>query len=86
MMTAIRRAVGKPQLPIKKFTWWLIGLSSPFVPLSREVWEMRYLWQVPVALDNAKLVSLIGEEPHTPLDEAVASTLRGMGLSAFVAG
>jgi nucleoside-diphosphate-sugar epimerase len=79
MMTAIRGAVGKPELPIKQFAWWLIGLSAPFVPLSREVWEMRYLWQVPVALDNAKLVSLIGEEPHTPLDQAVTTTLRAMG-------
>jgi nucleoside-diphosphate-sugar epimerase len=78
MMTAIRGAVGKPELPIKKFAWWLVGLSAPFVPLSSEVWEMRYLWQVPVALDNAKLVSLIGEEPRTPLDEAVNATLRGM--------
>jgi len=79
MMMAVRRAVGRPEIPIKKFAWWLIGLSAPFVPLSREVWEMRYLWQVPVALDNAKLVSLIGEEPRTPLDEAVKATLRGMG-------
>jgi nucleoside-diphosphate-sugar epimerase len=79
MMAAIRRAAGNPRLPIKRFTWWLIALSSPFVPLSREVWEMRYLWQYPVALDNSKLVSLIGEEPHTPLDQAVATTLREMG-------
>jgi nucleoside-diphosphate-sugar epimerase len=79
MMAAIRRAAGNPGLPIKRFAWWLIAVSSPFVPLSREVWEMRYLWQYPVALDNAKLVSLIGEEPRTPLDQAVATTLREMG-------
>jgi nucleoside-diphosphate-sugar epimerase len=79
MMAAIRRAARNPGLPIKRLAWWLIAVSSPFVPLSREVWEMRYLWQYPVALDNAKLVSLIGEEPRTPLDQAVATTLREMG-------
>jgi nucleoside-diphosphate-sugar epimerase len=81
MITAIRRAVGR-QLPIKRFPWWLLGVSSPFVALSREVSEMRYLWQRPFALDNTKLVSLIGEEPHTPLDEAVKTTLQKMGCLA----
>ena len=46
----------------------------------RELLEMRYLWQVPLRLDNSKLVSLLREEPHTPLDEAVRQTLADMGL------
>ena len=32
--------------------------------------EMRYLWKKPLRFDNAKLVSLLGVEPHTPLDQA----------------
>ncbi len=44
----------------------------------RELIEMRYLWQVPLRLDNRKLVKLLGEEPHTPLDDAVAKTLSSM--------
>lgn len=30
-------------------------------------------------LDNRRLVSLLGGEPHTPLDHAVAATLADMG-------
>jgi nucleoside-diphosphate-sugar epimerase len=79
MMAAIRRAAGNPGLPIKRFSWWLLTLTQPFARLSREVLEMRYLWQLPFALDNAKLVKLIGAEPHTPLDTAVALSLQHLG-------
>jgi hypothetical protein len=37
--------------------------------------EMRYLWQVPLQLDNTKLRALIGQETHTPLEAAIAATL-----------
>lgn len=40
---------------------------------------MRYLWQQPVRLANDRLVSELGQEPHTPLDEAVRVTLAGLG-------
>ncbi len=36
---------------------------------------MRYLWDTPVQLDNAKLVSLLGAEPRTPLDDALRKAL-----------
>jgi hypothetical protein len=32
-----------------------------------------------VSLDNAKLVAALGAEPHTPVDQAVAATLAGLG-------
>jgi nucleoside-diphosphate-sugar epimerase len=41
--------------------------------------EMRYLWRVPLRMDNARLRAVIGAEPHTPLDEAVEATLVGLG-------
>lgn len=46
---------------------WLIRLISPFVATLREHREMRYLWNVPVAMDNTKLTAVQGYEPHTPL-------------------
>jgi nucleoside-diphosphate-sugar epimerase len=79
MMEAIRRAARNPKLPIRRFPWWAIALSAPVVRLPREVAEMRYLWQYPFGLDNTKLVKLIGAEPHTPLDAAVALTLQHLG-------
>lgn len=75
MAEAIRRVSGQPRLPIKPVPWPLLTLLSPFVPLLREIREMRYLWQVPLQLDNGKLRALLGEEPHTPLDEALRFSL-----------
>ena len=40
---------------------------------------MRYLWRNPLRMDNARLVLVLGREPHTPLDEAVEATLGGLG-------
>jgi hypothetical protein len=45
------------------------------VPLFREVVEMRYLWPVPIGLDNTKLRAFLGQEPHTPLRDAVCEAL-----------
>jgi nucleoside-diphosphate-sugar epimerase len=83
MAEAIRAVVADPHLPIRSMPWWLVGAASPFVPLMRELWEMRYLWHVPMRLDNSKLVSILGDEPHTPTEEAVRASLTGLGcLSA----
>ena len=79
MAEAIRRAVGNPQLPIRTLPWLALKLAAPFNETLREMQEMRYLWQEPVRLDNRRLVAFLGEEPHTPLDEAVRTTLEGLG-------
>lgn len=64
---------------LRRFPWWLVALASPFVATLREMREMRYLWQAPLSMDNAGLLAVLGQEPHTPLDEAVRATLAGMG-------
>lgn len=79
MLDAIRRVLAAPELSARAFPWPLVRLASPLVPLFREILEMRYLWRAPVRLDNGALVATLGEEPRTPLDEAVAVALRGMG-------
>ncbi len=79
MADAIRRVLGNARLPVRSFPWWLLGPAAPFVPLFHEMKEMHYLWQQPVRMDNARLLQVLGEEPHTPLDEAVRATLRGLG-------
>jgi len=76
MAESIRRATGNPALPIRSVPWPVLYLASPFVRFLRELIEMRYLWQVPVQLDNRKLLSVLGEEPHTELDDAVRVSLR----------
>ncbi|HEY9100646.1 SDR family oxidoreductase [Chitinimonas sp.] len=79
MAGAIGRAVDDPVITVRPIPWWLFTLASPFVTVFRELREMRYLWQQPVRMRNDKLVALLGSEPHTPLDEAVRTTLQGLG-------
>jgi nucleoside-diphosphate-sugar epimerase len=69
------RASGISNQRIKPFPWWAIKLAAPFVHAFHEMLEMRYLWQVPLQLDNTKLRALIGAEAHTPLEDALAATL-----------
>lgn len=82
MSGAIRQVVARRTGAVPRvsaFPWWLLTWASPFVTTFREMREMRYLWQTPVQMDNAKLVAFLGREPHTPLDEAVEAALDGMG-------
>ncbi|MGE7370369.1 NAD-dependent epimerase/dehydratase family protein [Neorhizobium sp. NPDC001467] len=74
MADAIEKAVGY-KVARKRFPWWLLRLGSPISPLFREILEMQYLWKIPLRMNNSKLVSEIGEEPMTPLIEAVKATL-----------
>ncbi len=77
---AMRRVTGNPKLPVLPFPWIVVRLAAPFNETFRELLEMRYLWKRPIGLDNARLVSFLGEEPATPLDQALAASLADMGL------
>lgn len=62
------------------FPWPVLTLLAPVVPLFREMKEMRYLWlEQPLRMRNDALRAVLGEEPHTPLDQAVRETLQGLG-------
>jgi nucleoside-diphosphate-sugar epimerase len=80
MAKAAARALGTDK--VSAFPWWLMTLLAPFNTTLREMREMRYLWKEPLKMDNAKLRAVLGHEPHTPLDEAVKASLRGLGLKA----
>ncbi|AXJ96739.1 hypothetical protein DM480_00230 [Sphingomonas sp. FARSPH] len=79
MVEAIARVLGDPAVPIRPLPWWQLRLAALVATTPRELMEMRYLWQQPVRLANDRLVAELGEEPHTPLDEAVRVTLAGLG-------
>ncbi|SCX25570.1 hopanoid-associated sugar epimerase [Agrobacterium sp. DSM 25558] len=74
MSSAIERVVGH-KVKVKQTPWWLFKLASPFVPMFREVAEMRYLWKTPIRMSNKKLTGFLGVESQTPIDEAVRATL-----------
>ena len=73
MAEAVQRMLGGA-IPIRPFRWLPVYLGAPFVTFLREVIEMRYLWRIPLRLDNRRLVALLGREPHTALDEAVLAS------------
>jgi nucleoside-diphosphate-sugar epimerase len=82
MINAIRAAAGNTAIKVRQLPWWLLRLLSPFVPLFRELIEMRYLWNVPLHMENKKLRAVLGLEPHTALNIAVRNTLAGLGCLA----
>jgi len=81
MCAAIARVVAQRggRARVGGFPWWLVRLATPFNETLRELWHMRYLWRQPVQLNNARLLDVLGAEPHTPLDLAVERTLEGLG-------
>ena len=78
MVDAVQRVVGH-KVKVKAFPWWFVPLAAPFVPFTRELLEMSYLWDVPLEMRNDKLLTVLGEEPHTPIDEAIRSSLTSIG-------
>jgi hypothetical protein len=66
-------------MPVKAFPWFLLKLASPFNETMRELSLTQPLWNTPIDLDNGRLVRFLGSEPHTDIDAAVETTLRGLG-------
>ncbi|NRR32829.1 NAD(P)H-binding protein [Oxalobacteraceae bacterium] len=82
----VAEAANGRKVSVRALPWWLLMAIAPVVPVFREMKEMRYLWQHPVRLDNARLVRVLGKEPHTPLDVALRSTLVSLGCLRQGAG
>ena len=81
MAAAIKRVVGT-RIKTRAFPWWIVPLAAPFVTFMRELKEMRYLWREPLRMSNERLVAELGSEPHTPIDDAVRSSLVALGCLA----
>ncbi len=81
MPRAVAEGVGRPDTRTKGVPWPLLGLAGLFQQTPRELYKMRYLWRTPVRLDNTKLVAFLGEEPHTPLLDAVRTTLQALKVT-----
>jgi hypothetical protein len=74
LQAAFEAALGRP-LQRAVFPWWLLRLAAPVWPMGRALLEMRYLWQRPHRLDDARLRALSGEVPSTPLADIVRQCL-----------
>ncbi len=77
---AVREALGDPERPVKPLAWHWFGLLRPFVPMIRELWEMRYLFDEELTLSGDKLRAVLPALHHTPLPEAMAHALELQGL------
>ena len=77
LQVAFEAALGQP-LRRTGFAWPLLRLATPFSPLLRGVFEMRYLWQRPHRLDDGRLRALLGTVPQTALGEVVRQCLAGL--------
>jgi nucleoside-diphosphate-sugar epimerase len=64
---------------VKRMRWWMVKTVGQIFAMGRELAEIEYLWRVPHRISGEKLKSLIGELPHTPLDQAIAASLRKLG-------
>lgn len=65
LQQAFEAALGRP-LRTATFPWPLLRLATPFSPMLRALFEMRYLWQRPHRLDGSRLDALLGPRPQTP--------------------
>ena len=59
-----------------QMSWTPVRAIGLVLPLFRELARMRYLYEVPHALDGRALQARFGPLTHTPLSEALRSTLQ----------
>ena len=81
LQQAFEAALGRP-LKAAHFPWPLLRLGTPFSPMLRALFEMRYLWQRAHQLDGGRLQVLLGSEPHTPLAAVVRGCLASLQVPA----
>jgi nucleoside-diphosphate-sugar epimerase len=78
LVAALQAAAGR-KLSVGRLPWLALAVVAPFNESLREMQEMRYLWNRPVVMDNAKLVARLGAEPRTALVQALRNALIGQG-------
>lgn len=62
-------------LRIRKMPWFAMKLLGNFAPTIKEVVEMRYLWDVPHAIDGTKLANALPEYKGTSINSIMADVL-----------
>jgi nucleoside-diphosphate-sugar epimerase len=80
LVAAMEAKTGRP-LKVRSVPWLAMRLIAPFVPLIREVLEMRYLWNVPHAIDGSRLQETLPNFRPTPLPEALDDVLPSLAAS-----
>jgi len=76
---AISRACRR-EFKVDLMPWRLLKMMGVVVPVFRELSDISYLWSTPHAIDGARLAAIIGDMPHTPLDQAITAALTALGF------
>ncbi|MDH4987549.1 NAD-dependent epimerase/dehydratase family protein [Aminobacter anthyllidis] len=76
---AMERVTGR-RLRLASMPWWVLRAGSPFVSMWKAIVSMSYLRFEPHRLVSTRLEAVVGEIPHTPLDEAVKGALDDLDL------
>lgn len=66
LISAIEQAAGR-ELKHRSMPWFALRVMGLVSPLMREVYEMRYLWEVPHRIDGTKLRETLPDWTPTPL-------------------
>ena len=78
-LIAAIEAVTRRKFNIRAMSWWMLKTFGQILKLGRELSELEYLWRVPHRISGDKLKAVLGEIPETPLQRAVAASLRDIG-------
>jgi nucleoside-diphosphate-sugar epimerase len=81
-LIAAIEAATRSKFNVRMMGWWMLKTFGRFLSLGRELSELEYLWRVPHRVSGDKLQNAIGEIPSTPLQKAVAASLRELGYRA----
>lgn len=80
------------KLKLEGFPWWVMTLAAPLWEMARELREMRYLWQTPHSLSDAKIKRLLPGFKASPLAVVMEAALpadirpnQAVGASALLA-
>lgn len=74
IFSAIEKQAGR-KLKRVSTPWGMIRMMGLFMPVMREVAKMRYLFDNPMELQDARLDALLEPGLQTPFDEAVGRTV-----------
>jgi nucleoside-diphosphate-sugar epimerase len=69
-----------------RMPWPLIRIGGVFMPMWRELSTMSYLWRVPHALADTRLVARCPTLAPTSLESALVASLAALGVGAAAAG
>lgn len=74
MAQTLSRALGRP-IRTRRMSWIPLHLALPFMPVAKHLFEMRYLWSLPHALDGDKFHRLLpGFQMTSPEKALTAAT------------